>query len=82
MARSVIELTGAWQPISSVVCTITIKETSGPRNKHRLIYLNETASDDTALKEIAVQHDQFQQTETKPTFAKGEGVTIVLDEIG
>lgn len=44
--------------------------------------LNESATDDSALSDFAQAGDQYAQNEDKPTFAKGEGLTVTVDTAG
>lgn len=79
MARTKIELTSAYQQISAGVCVIRIKEVG---DSGGVIGLNDAAGDATAMFDLAIPGEQYAQTEAKPTYAKGEGIVVIVDEAG
>ena len=76
MARQEVLLTGAYQSIATGRCVVTV---SNVDNAGRMISLNEAASDTAAHVEKAVAGHQFVQNENTNTYAKGAGVTIIVD---
>ncbi len=79
MARTVITLTSAWQQVATAACVLRVRDVPAT---HRTLSLNETADDATAMKDSVSPGDQYAQTETKETYAKGAGITITVDTAG
>ncbi len=79
MARNVVNLTDTWQQVATAQCVIRTREVP-PRG--RALSINEAADDATAMADITAPGDQYVQNEAKPTFAKGEGITITVDTAG
>lgn len=78
MPRTQVTLTDTYQVIATRRCVITVQAVPGAR----ALSLNQTASDLTALRDVVSSGDQFAQNETKDTYAKGEGIILVIDQEG
>lgn len=74
--RTKYQLTGSWQPVGVGVCGIDIEEVKGAGK----LSLNTAQADATANKGIVVPGDQaFSTSATDTLYAKGEGVTIIVE---
>lgn len=76
MARVEITLTAAYQQIAAVQNTLTVKS-NAPRTT---LFVNDASSDVAAHKVRPEPNYQLVQTSATPTFAKGEGIVIIVDE--
>jgi len=76
MARTEVELTGTYQSLAIVPITITVKENPD----HNQLFINDVASDVAAHVARPINNDQFLQTSTVATFAKGVGITVIVDD--
>jgi len=78
MSKQLTQVTDSWQLIGAGKVTVTI-DTVGSGT----LYFNETENDSTAYKASGAAGDQFQQTETLPTYvrASGSGWSIIADGV-
>lgn len=75
MARTLVTLTDSWQSIATTRAVFTV-ETVPARAQ---LSMNDAASDATALRRVPRQGDQVAQTDAVTTYAKGEGIVLIVD---
>lgn len=76
MARTEVTLTDSWQQVATGRCSIEVKDTDG---EGLMIALNDAAADTAALVRRAEPGHQFVQSTANPTYAKGDGINIIVD---
>lgn len=74
--RTVIMLTDEYQAVATGPAVITVNTI--PRGMN--LSVNDVASDLAAMVTVPRAGDQFSQTDVKTTYAKGQGVEIIVDQ--
>lgn len=75
MARSEQILTAAWAKVGDGPGALTVKSGLGKR----LAVNDHDADDSTAYQTVATDDTQIVQTEAKEIWAKGDGITLLVD---
>lgn len=78
MPRTTVTLTAAWQSLAVSPAVVTVRSAAPGAQ----LALNDAEDSATAMLVTARPGDQFVQSETKNTFAKGDGIVVTVDAQG